>query len=537
MNVTSLSEHVDGLLARVAETADRAEFFDACLDSVVEQLGADRGLLFLFHDGGGAEVLQGRRQGRTLDPYEREEVSRSVVREARQSGEITIVSPLDASGAESLHGLGIATAICAPIPRVRWDTSSGDGPPAPEGVLYVDFRARDRVIGDTERAFLVAASRLLGLAFAASQAVLRARESAREARVAVSAGRTLTELLSAASLAGVRREIASALGGDTPILILGETGTGKTELAAAIADASGRRPVVRCTLGASDDLNTITSELFGHERGAFSGAIARRAGLVELADGGTLVFDEILNLPPTAQQLLLDFTQFGTYRPLGYAGREPKQSRVRLIAATNGDLDAAMRDGKFRTDLYYRLAGCTVSLPPLRERRGDVASIAEGVLVRLDPARPLSLSVPLRRLLASDALPWPGNVRQLELAVRRARERARADGATTLTVSHFEPRDLGVARVDVPRPRTDAGTAAIVASFEIEPDELGDSWARLSREREALDEIERRLIETALVRAAGNVAEVARELGVGRTSLLSRMETLGVARGARGKRA
>src|ERR1019366_1273174 len=221
---------------------------------------------------------------------------------------------------------------------------------------------------------------------------------------------TLDQLLSAPSMAGIRDELAPVLSGDAPVLILGESGTGKTILAQAIAEASGRRPIGRAVLGASDDLNTITSELFGHERGAYSGAAGKRIGLVEYANGGTLILDEILNLPLHAQQLLLDFSQFGSYRPLGYEGAEPKRARVRIIAATNGDMRAAIQERRFRQDLYYRLAGVTIDLPPLRARREDVPALAEATLRRVDGGRPWTLSLPLRRLLVSPAITWSGNV-------------------------------------------------------------------------------------------------------------------------------
>src|SRR5262249_24344692 len=136
----------------------------------------------------------------------------------------------------------------------------------------------------------------------------------------------LDELLAPPSLKAIREEVFSALRGSSTLLILGESGTGKTLLAQAIAEASGRGRIVRAIPGSSDDLNTISSELFGHERGASSGAVARRAGLVEFADGGTLQLDEVLNFPLHAQKLLLDVTQFGTYRPLGYDRPEPKRA-------------------------------------------------------------------------------------------------------------------------------------------------------------------------------------------------------------------
>src|SRR5262249_14550508 len=146
--------------------------------------------------------------------------------------------------------------------------------------------------------------------------------------------------------------------------------------------------------------------------------------LVEYANKGTLVLDEVLNLPAHAQKLLLDFTQFGKYRPLGYDRPEPKTAKIRLLAVTNGDLDLAMRTGRFREDLYHRLAAVVLDLPPLRERREDIPALAERALRSVDPGRSWSLSVPLRRLLLSASLPWTGNVRQLERVILRARERA-----------------------------------------------------------------------------------------------------------------
>src|SRR5262249_32904813 len=154
-----------------------------------------------------------------------------------------------------------------------------------------------------------------------------ARAALREAKTHTMDSRpapSLEELLGPSSMTALRTEIEAAIHGSASIFILGESGTGKTALAQALAEASGRRPSVRAMLGGSDDLNTITSELFGHERGAFSGAASKRVGLVEFADKGTLILDEVLNMPPQAQRLLLDFTQFGTYRPLGYDRPEPK---------------------------------------------------------------------------------------------------------------------------------------------------------------------------------------------------------------------
>jgi len=286
-------------------------------------------------------------------------------------------------------------------------------------------------------------------------------------------------------------------------------------LAQLFAEASGRSPVVRATLGSSDDLNTISSELFGHEKGAFSGALARRVGLVEYADGGSLIFDEILNLPRAAQQLLLDFTQFGTYRPLGWSRPDAKKSRARLICATNGDLEAAVAEGRFREDLYYRVAGHQLHLPALRQRRQEIPGLARAWLDRVDPSRQWTIDPALAKWLASDAHPWPGNFRQLESTLRRAMDHALAEDADadTLTCAHAD--------ATVTAPSSKAAEA---------PPAPPAGWVELQQRREALDAQEREVLRAALARADGVVSRAARELGLPRTSLLSRMASLGLAR-------
>lgn len=536
------------LLDRVGTAVDRDDFVDDCLDTVVELLAADRGLIVLTEPDGTSFVINARGHNRALPPHERAEISRTIVRRVQESRDLVVWEPeAGIGGTESMAELGIITAMAAPLrrgvaggnPLAGSSTGGSAGDPGAlslAGVLYVDFRDYRKQVESLHHEFFRAAASLLSIVLEQSVRLNRAQENLRaaNAREAAHAGQpSLEELLHPHSMSSLRREVESCLHGDSPILIMGESGTGKTLFAQALAEASGKTPVVRAVLGASDDLNTITSELFGHEKGAYTGAIASRTGMVSFADGGTLILDEILNLPPHAQQLLLDFTQFGTYRPLGYERPEPRRARVRIIAATNGDLDAAMRSGKFRQDLYYRLAAVTLVLPPLRERRADIVELAENHLRRVDRVGTWTLSVSLRRLLVSASVSWPGNVRQLHAVIERARERAQArtPGATMLLAEHLEPRDLGLGALPTPD-RTDAaaGTRVHTAAFQIDAEDLGDSWDRLQAERRQLEDHERRLIGLALDRYGGTVAYAAREFGLGRTSLLSRMQTLGVAR-------
>jgi len=493
------------LLHELRAASHRDDWLEQALDSLVAFLEADRGLVSM-REAGGDFVVYARSAEGALSRDEWQEASQSVIQRVHATGE-SVRWEVGDEGGTSLASLGIIAAAGAPIRPV-----GREGPPT--GVIYIDYRRPRRLLSSADLELLEAVGDMVAVLLERSREVARAQQAAEDGRLVDAP--TLEELLAPESMRPVREEIAS-LGEDTPLLVTGESGTGKTLLCRAIASAGRRRPIVRALLGSSDDLNTLTSELFGHERGAFSGATRRRVGLVEQADGGVLILDELLSLPRHAQQLLLDVTQFGTYRPLGWTGREPRRADVRLMAATNGDLDAAASEGRFREDLMYRLAGARVHLPALRNRREDIVPLAQGVLARLDPGRPWRLDVGLRRRLMDEELRWPGNVRQLAMTIRRARDRALAadPGSEELALKHLRDRDVRDPMVPAPRS---------------EPIEEPEDYAALERAREQLDERERQLLREELDRQEGVVARVARALKIPRTTLVSRLERLGIDR-------
>ena len=207
---------------------------------------------------------------------------------------------------------------------------------------------------------------------------------------------------------------------DATVLISGESGTGKEVFARAIHHLSARagRPFVPVNCGALPE-NLVESEIFGHKRGAFTGAVSNRAGLIHEAEGGTLFLDEIDWLTPQMQVKLLRFLQDGEYRSVG--SQRILRSNIRVIAATNADFNALLQSGKFREDLFYRLNVLALTLPPLRERAGDVVLLAHDFLYKqasITKARPKILSLAaLYRLLSHS---WPGNVRELQNVLMRA---------------------------------------------------------------------------------------------------------------------
>ncbi|HYE04407.1 MAG TPA: sigma-54 dependent transcriptional regulator [Planctomycetota bacterium] len=291
-------------------------------------------------------------------------------------------------------------------------------------------------------------------------------------------------------------ELARVARADASVLILGESGTGKELLAHAVHSLSARAggPFIEVNTATLPE-SVIESELFGHERGAFTGADKRKDGLFELAAGGTVFLDEIGELPLALQPKLLRFLQERRFYRVG--GTKPVTVDARVVAATNRDLAAEAAAGRFREDLYYRLDVASLTLPPLRERHEDVPLLVQRYLRGKSTAQP-AISVEALAVIA--AYRWPGNIRELHNAIERAV--ILADGAT-IGLEHLPDRLT-----------SNAVTQRIVAP------QRGASLDVAERERA--------LIERALAEAAGNKTRAAELLGMTRRRLYSRLKLLGM---------
>jgi DNA-binding NtrC family response regulator len=313
---------------------------------------------------------------------------------------------------------------------------------------------------------------------------------------------------------------AKAARARVPVLIDGEPGVGKEVVAEAIHAASPRAAGPRVTVNcAAIATNLIESELFGHEQGAFAGAFERRIGQFVHADGGTLFLDEVDHLPLDAQAALLRVLHSEEVVPLG--GRHARAVDVRVIAATNKRLLDEVAAGRFREDLYYRLNAVTVTIPPLRQRSGDIPALTRHLLARIatQPGlRELGITDDALALLA--AYDWPGNVRQLQDALFRAAVLCEGDA---LTRGDF-PQLAAIGARPAVRLANGAGTAAAPALAAAG----GVTLFRPDGNLRALEEIEADVIRLAIGHYRGRMTEVARRLGIGRSTLYRKLSDLGI---------
>ena len=302
---------------------------------------------------------------------------------------------------------------------------------------------------------------------------------------------------------------------DVPVLITGESGTGKELAARAIYQHSGRAraPFLALNCAAIPE-SLLESELFGHEKGAFTGADRRCVGKFEQCSGGTIFLDEIGDMPLPLQAKILRLLQEQTFQRVG--GNETVQTDVRVIAATHRDVRALAAEGKFRPDLYYRLAVCTIDLPPLRERPGDLPILTRHFLARYN--REFGKEV---REVAPDAMTllssytWPGNIRELQSVLKQALLRANG----SVLMAGFLPDLLSSAR----------GSAPPIATFDLDGFigqkltlEASDLYAETHRE------VDRLLLTRVLEFTKGNHRHAARLLGVARQTMRVRLRSLGI---------
>jgi Nif-specific regulatory protein len=391
----------------------------------------------------------------------------------------------------SIIEASISSVIAAPIfhhfPRPG-ESAPGSRSRTVVGVIYADRRGPDRPFGEADLALLTAAAEQAGAIASHLGEEERLRDENRNLLRSISQSRRL--IGRSRAMNEVLEFIRRAAPATQTVLIRGETGTGKELVASAIHYQSNRqgKPFVPINCAAIPD-PLIESELFGHERGAFTGAVARRKGRFEMADGGTVFLDEVGELSPGCQAKLLRLLEDRRFERLG--GFQPVEVDVRIIAATNKDLGRAISEGKFREDLFYRLNVLGITLPPLRERKEDVPQLATYFLEELGGGR---------RELAPDAeekllsYHWPGNIRQFKNVIESA-----------------------VVLSDGPQIRA----ADLILPRGAEVGEAAASWEPLT-----LLEVQRRHILKVLEFTGGNKKRAADLLGIERCTLYAKLKSL-----------
>ena len=316
---------------------------------------------------------------------------------------------------------------------------------------------------------------------------------------------------------------------DATVLVLGENGTGKELVARSVHTQSrrGHKQFIAANCSAFND-NLLESELFGHRRGAFTGAVSDKPGLFEVADGGTFFMDEVGDMSAGMQVKLLRVLQEGVFTPVG--GTETRRVDVRIVAATNRDLAAMVKKGTFREDLYYRLHVVSLRVPPLRERRDDVPVLAAHFLARLsrrDKREKVLTPRTLERLVAHE---WPGNVRELENELERLWVLA---GDDRIVDEDLLSPSIGRRRAPVPGLDAAAATPATTSPASAPqptpgtatgPTKDGEADTSGTSMPDAVETLERRMITEALRKARGNKTKAADALGISRRNLIRKVQ-------------
>ena len=423
---------------------------ETLLDRAIAWTGAQRGYVVVCRPMKGDAPRIEVRTARSRDGTKPEdEFSKGIVLQVVKRGAPVVTEDAlkDARLAElqSVAERGLRSVACLPL-RVR------QGPAL--GAIYLEARDRPSAFGQRETVLLDALAHHVALAFERSSRYQRLAEAYNETRRALEekTGAMFGLVGKARSMRSVFRMIEKLRDHDAPVLIEGETGTGKELIARAIHRGSRRRegPFVVESCGALPE-GLLEAELFGHEKGAFTGASEARRGAFERAEAGTLFLDEVSDMPTRMQALLLRTLETGEVRPIGAPA--PRQTDCRIIAATREPLAEMVRKGRFREDLYFRVNVIRIEVPPLRERKEDIPALTEAFLKALGrPPTDVSPSA-MELLLRHD---WPGNIRELRHALERA--------GLLAGTGPIEPKHLGLESLrgsSGSRSRLSSGSASV----------------------------------------------------------------------------
>jgi transcriptional regulator with GAF, ATPase, and Fis domain len=486
-------------LTTIFTVTDRQAILETLLEQTIRLMSAQRGFVVLAQDGQLSPVLA--HQGISTD----EDFSRTICNRALHDRKTVLVSEDDAAQLQNIRSLaGRQPKLVLAIPLTDGDDALG--------VLYLEC---DQFLNQTLLTHLELLSEVSSLGGRALRGALERNQVVIDRErwrflAQVSDEPDLARTCRSVAMKPVLALVERVSAADVTVLILGESGTGKEVTARAIHRHSARRagPFVAVNCGAIPK-ELMEGEFFGYEKGAFTGAQTRTPGRLELAQGGTLLLDEIGELPRELQVKLLRVLETRTFERLG--GREPIRLDTRILAATNRDLTAAIARGEFREDLFYRLNVVTLTLPPLRDRTEDIELLTGEMMAAGNRRYPNKLfGISPEALRAFEAYDWPGNVRELRNVIERAFVIESSDRITLESIPVHQKKE-GTAppkRPTAPEPR---------------PVQTLQEFMRTQ---------ERQYVNLILSSTSGNVTQAARHLGLTRSALHKKMRQLGIRGGS-----